>query len=450
MNVSKEVLIEDMSYGPFAVTHNAEGQVIFAENVCPGDVVDLEVYDARKDFSFANVTQIHTLSGLRNPDPRCKLHKICGSCQWQHIDYQSQLDFKKKNLADLVSKAKINFDINTMPNLIGMDNPWNYRNKVTYPVSTVKDTGRMLAGYFKRNSKELINIKFCPIQYSLFDEIIEKIKELCNYEDITDKNLRHIMVRSNHDQSEVLVCFIMRRKFFTDKMHTAVGKISRRIMRDFTQIKTCTINYNDNSTNVILGNETEVLIGEGFVNEVFKDVKLKISTESFFQVNIQQFGKIVDLITDAMDASDEEMKILDVYCGIGTISLAIAKKFSKVKILGIESVASAIKDAKQNAIDNGIEAEFVCSSVEEESDNIKAVKPSYMIINPPRKGCTNKVLDAIAEVDAKKFFYVSCNPSTLMRDIKYLEERGFKLESLQGVDMFPHTYHIETLAVLSS
>lgn len=487
MNIIENIKIEDLAYGPFAVAHDLNGQVIFVENLCPGDIADLEIYDQRKNFAFAHAVSLKEASKLRDLEPRCKLHKICGSCQWQHISYENQLEYKRKNLIDIVSKSKIDFDASTIPNIIPMEDPWNYRNKVIYPVSTVPSTGRLQAGYFKRNSRELINIKFCPIQYSVFDQIMEAIKDLCSKNQITSKVLRHILLRSNYDHSEVLVSFIMRQQGFSDEMKKAIGTISRRIAKDFPQVKTCTINYNDKSTNVILGERTEVILGEGFINEIFEGLKLKISTTSFFQVNSSQFAKIIGLISrhceERSDVAisnvepeittsstfatlrqtsrdDGEIRILDAYCGIGTISLALAKKFPNLEIIGVEEVPSAIDDAKQNALENNIKAEFFCSTLEDwiatssvstsfrQTPRNDVIVFDYTIINPPRKGCTNKVLDVLAKIQSKKIFYVSCNPTTLVRDIKYLEQYGFKTQSLTGIDMFPHTYHVESLAVL--
>jgi len=471
--------IESMSYGPFAISHSAEGEVVFIENACPEDEVEAEVYDKRKGFSYASITELVKESSLRNPDPNCKLHKICGSCQWQHIDYNEQLKFKKKNLEDLVRESKIDFN-EELPDVLGMEEPWNYRNKVCYPVKTVKSTGRLQAGYFKRNSNELINIKFCPIQYSIFDEIIDKVKDLCSDKLITDEVLRHILLRSNNDKSQVLLCLIVRKKELFPETHASIKEIFKTLTAEFPQLKTCTINYNTLSTNVILGEKTETVIGSGYIFETVNDLTLRISTTSFFQVNTKQFSKIIDLIVPELKA---DSKILDAYCGAGIISLALAKKLSGLDITGIEVVASAIKDANKNAEINDVKAHFIEGKVEDQilhlfqkapdarlasSEQAELTDVSMMtaknkrnvadgllgvdvvIVNPPRKGCTNKVLDALGEMAVKKIIYVSCNPSTLTRDIKRLEGFGYKLKSFQGVDMFPHTYHVETLAILET
>lgn len=446
-----------MSYGPFAVSRNQNGQVVFIENACPDDELEAEFYDQRKDFSYAEITDLIKESSYRNKNPKCKLHKICGSCQWQHIDYQAQLEFKRKNLEDLLIKAGIDCSLlpvtyhlspvtekeSLIPFPLGMEDPWNYRNKVCYPVKTVPSTGRLQAGYFKRNSNELINIKYCPIQYDIFDQIIERVKDLCSENSITDTILRHILLRSNFDKSQILLCLIVGKKELFPETHEAIKEIFKLLSQEFAQLKTCTINYNTFSTNVILGDKTEIVIGSGYIYENIDDLKLRLSTTSFFQVNTKQFSKIIDLIKKEVS---NETKVLDAYCGAGTIGLSLAKAFQGLDLTGIEVVSSAIKDAKKNAEINNIEANFIDGKVEDHIDELKGF--DVVIINPPRKGCTNKVLDALGKIAAKKIIYVSCNPTTLVRDIKRLENFGYKLKTFQGVDMFPHSFHVETIAVM--
>lgn len=438
-----------MSNGPYAIARDEEQGTVFIENACPGDVVEAEIYDQRKDFAFATLINVDENSSLRDLDPPCKLHKICGSCQWQHITYAEQLNFKRTNLIELLRQNKIEFDYDSIPNLIGMDNPWNYRNKIIYPVDIVKKTGRMLAGYFKRNSNELINIKHCPIQYSIFDAIMTKTKDLTSEKNLDRGVLRHVLMRSNIDFSEILICFIVRKSKLDPHNYDAMVEILTELREDFPEIKTTTLNYNDLSTNVILGDYTKTIRGDGYITETFGDIKLKISTTSFFQVNSSQFLKIIDIIKSKLNRQGEAIKLLDAYCGIGTISLSLAKAFPELHITGIELVESAIVDAKRNAKINQItQAEFIVGKVEDQIDNLLDQKFDAVIINPPRKGCTNKVLDALGKIASPQIIYVSCNPATLSRDIKHLEQYGYKLEFIQSIDMFPHSFHFETVAIL--
>ncbi len=441
-----QVTIDAMSNGPYAIAHDEKLGVVFVENVCPGDIAEIEIYDQRKGFSFANATEVIEPSPLRMDKPPCAIHKICGSCQWQHIDYVEQLKFKKQNLIDLLAKSGI--DYGEVPDLIGMDNPWNYRNKIIYPVDTVASTGRLIAGYFKRNTNELINVKYCPIQYGIFDEIMAFTKDLCSKRGITKGRLRHILMRSNIDQSEILLSFIIRRKNLNHEEQKLLIKILKEIRSKFPVIKAISLNYNDLSTNVILGNKTEVIDERAYIQEKFADIELRISTASFFQVNTQQFLKIINLLKTFIDKPNA--RILDLYCGIGTISLSLAKAFPELDVTGIEIVPEAIEDAKTNAIVNNIaQTKFILGKAEDVLSTEGSHAYDTVIVNPPRKGCTNAVLDALNEINSHKIIYVSCNPATLTRDIKYLEQYGYKLSYVQPVDMFPHSFHFETVAVLT-
>jgi 23S rRNA (uracil1939-C5)-methyltransferase len=441
--LNKKTTVEAMSHGAFSIAKQDDGKKLFIENACPEDELEYEIYDDRKDFAYATITKLLKTSSQRNPDPKCKVHKICGSCQWQHINYPEQLKHKRKNLIDLLQEAKVTINELEIPELIGMQEPWNFRNKVIYPMRFIKSTQRVIAGYYKTNSNELINIKYCPIQYSIFDEIIEKLKDLLTATDFDKNILRHVLLRANSKQDEILLSLIIRDS--SDETLTSLKTILQRVTELFPIIKTTSLNFNNNSTNVILGSKTEIVQGSGFINEVFQDLKLKISTESFFQVNNKQFAKIIDYI-EAQFADQD--KILDAYCGIGTISLALAKKKQNLNIIGIEIVKQAIIDAQSNCQENNIKANYICAKLEDKIEDFKKEKFDCVIINPPRKGCSNKILDNLGLIASTKIIYISCNPSTLARDLKYLEKFNYQIEKIQGFDMFPHSFHFETVAIL--
>ncbi len=444
-----------MSHGAYAITTDSEsGKKLFVENACPGDVLDLEIYDERKDFSFAHIKEVIIESDLREGNPKCKLHKICGSCQWQHVKYTEQLNFKKKNLIDLFNQNQVDLsqigDPDENISITGLEDPWHYRNKVIYPVSSVKTTGRVIAGYYKRKSNELINIKYCPIQYSIFDEIIDRLKELCTEYEIADPLLRHMLLRASFDQSEVLISFIVRGKLLDDNQRKAIENIFKKIYSEYEQIKVCTLNINDDSTNVILGPETELIAGKrDFIYDLIKNVKVKISTSSFFQINNKQFCNILDAFEKYV-VEIKPKKVLDAYAGLGSISLNLAKALPETSFDAFEinspAVADALENIKQNDLINlnfeEASAEQYFQSNEREFD--------LVILNPPRKGCTNKVLDALMKrKELKNIFYLSCNPATLARDIKYLEKNSdFRVKSVKAFDMFPHSFHLETLVQL--
>lgn len=478
----KDLKIDSMSFGLHAIATDPDSGIkVFIENACPGDELKAEIYDVQKDMAFANITEIISASPLREEDPRCKLHKICGSCQWQHIKYEEQLNFKRINLLDAFKLNKVKLprenDENAKEEALkqhqgisvkGLNNPWHFRNKVIYPVETVKSTGRLLAGYYKTKSNDLINIKHCPIQYSIFEELMEGIKELCSGEGIGTPLLRHILLRSSYDENEVLVSFILRKKLFKARDRHAIKRIFDVILREFPELKAATINYNDDSTNVILGEETELIAGDrDYIVDKLKDIEVKISTSSFFQINNEQFCNILESIKSFIEQSTEEnhenaengtatqgavsrLKILDAYSGIGSISLSLAKAFPQHSFKSFELNNAAVINAKDNVeLNNLNNLEVELASAEEYFKEEQNLDFDIIILNPPRKGCSNKILENISKSNAQKVIYLSCNPSTLARDIKFLEERDFKLTEIKAFDMFPHTFHLETLALLS-
>ncbi len=489
----KDLKIDSMSFGLHAIATDPDSGIkVFIENACPGDELKAEIYDVQKDMAFAHIAEISSASPLREEDPRCKLHKICGSCQWQHIKYEEQLNFKRINLLDAFKLNKVKLprenDENAKDEALkqhqgisvkGLNNPWHFRNKVIYPVETVKSTGRLLAGYYKTKSNDLINIKHCPIQYSIFEELMESIKELCSGEGVGTPLLRHILLRSSYDENEVLVSFILRKKLFKARDRHAIKRIFDVILREFPELKAATINYNDDSTNVILGEETELIAGDrDYIVDKLKDIEVKISTSSFFQINNEQFCNILESIKSFIEQSTGEnhenaengvslhaqqdlketdtqgavsrLKILDAYSGIGSISLSLAKAFPQHSFKSFELNNAAVINAKDNIeLNNLNNLEVELASAEEYFKEEQNLDFDIIILNPPRKGCSNKILENISKSNAKAIIYLSCNPSTLARDIKILERTDFKLEEIKAFDMFPHTFHLETLVLLT-
>ncbi len=463
--------IESMAHGAHAVSHLDDGLVVFVENACPGDTVKAHIYDHRRSFAYAEIDEITKSSDLRMVNPPCKLHKICGGCQWQHISYEEQLEFKRQNVIDFVRKAELKIPVPLhmlTPPVIAMDDPWRYRNKITYPVETVESSGRLLAGYYKRNTHELVNVKHCPVQYEIFDALVEDVKALCSQKYIGKPLLRHINVRANHDQSEVLLTLIVRERELAKPEHSAtparLEAIFEALMAKYPQLKGCCLNYNDGSTNVILGERTVVSRGQGVIEDRLGDLRFKISPTSFFQINNSQFHKIIEVIgaqvqslIDSEELSATGTEVLDAYAGIGTIALSLAASYPLMQITAIEQVDAAVRNGIANAELNKINTvQFKTGDVEEHIEEFVAraefrrdkTALDLVVINPPRKGCTNQVLDALGKIAPPHIIYVSCNPATLTRDIKHLEKYGYELQQIQAVDLFPHTYHVETVARL--
>lgn len=458
--------IESMSHGPYAISKEEDGKVVFIENACPDDFLELTIFDDRKDFAFGSIKNIIKESPKRNNNPKCKLHKICGGCQWQHIDYKFQLLYKRNNLIDLLIKAKVDTLENSDPDkdyfekfigpCIGMEDPWFYRNKIIYPVETIKSSGRLMAGYYKRKSHDLINIKFCPIQHKVFDSIIERLKELCSVLKIQSPFLRHILLRSNINEDEILLSLIIRKKLLSEDLKSKLKELFLNLNTEFPSIKSFSLNYNDASTNVIMGREEELILGKDHIVDTLGSMKFKISAQSFFQINNSQFLKILDLIKKSISENiNSGDKLLDAYSGIGTISLSLSKAFPDLDITGIEEVPSAVKNAQENINLNFDEnksskpkLKYINSKMEDKVESLKKENFKFIIINPPRAGCSNKVLEMISEIEPEFLIYVSCNPSTFSRDLAYLKNKNYGLSSLTAVDLFPHSFHVESLGIL--
>jgi 23S rRNA (uracil1939-C5)-methyltransferase len=308
---------------------------------------------------------------------------------------------------------------------------------------------------------------------------MEGIKELCSGEGVGTPLLRHVLLRSSYDENEVLVSFILRKKLFKARDRHAIKRIFDVILREFPEVKAATINYNDDSTNVILGEETELIAGDrDYIVDKLKDIQVKISTSSFFQINNEQFCNILESIKSFVEQARSEnqgdteigvslhaqqdlketdtqgtaskLKILDAYSGIGSISLSLAKAFPQHSFKSFELNNAAVINAKDNIELNHLNnLEVELASAEEYFKEEQNLDFDIIILNPPRKGCSNKILENISKSNAEAIIYLSCNPSTLARDIKILEETGFKLKEIKAFDMFPHTFHLETLVLLT-
>lgn len=452
---SLKLKIDAMSHGSAGIAHH-DGLPIFVDNTCVGDEVSLEIYDDRKKFAFANLEELIEPSPLREANPPCKIHKICGGCQWQHIGYQEQLKFKRQNIIDLLVDQHIidkawrgnyELDMDFIPEAFAMEQPWHYRNRITYPVETVKSTGRLLAGYYKKKTHDLVNVKHCPIQYEIFDEIMETVKDVLTNHGIGKPLLRHIALRSNHQQNQVLLTFIVRKKELRESDKQTFETIAKEISQKYSAIKGVSLNYNDLSTNVIFGNETEVIHGAGYIIDEISGLQFRLSATSFFQVNNLQATKLVGTVK-SFAAIQEGDKVLDAYAGTGALALALASE-RKTKLTAIEVIESSVLDGKENCrLNNLHNIEYLLGKVEDHIEEFKKDDFKVITVNPPRKGCTNKVLDALAQIAPERMVYVSCNPATLARDLKYLEQYGYKLAKLQPIDLFPHTYHIESVALI--
>ncbi len=437
--------IEAMAYDNAAIARYKDF-IIFVDRGSPGDRVKAEVTTLRPNYARAKIIEIKESNPAYRKEADCKLFKVCGGCQWQHLPYEKQLEQKDLLLKGFFSKLNLSDEI--LKNIIGADTPWHYRNKVQYPVRTIEETARLKAGYFEWHSNDLINIKFCPIQNNLFDNIVETVRELAPKYKIIAYNsksktgwLRHIAVRIGENTKEALLTLIA-----TNEHLSRSQDFANEVMNKHPELIGVCININTNTTNVIYGPKTKILKGRGYLFEKINDLRFKISATSFFQVNTAQTIKLLDIIKD-MIRENNFNTILDAYCGVGLIALSLAKHAKRV--IGIEEIKQSIDDATSSTKENNIKnATFINAKVENRiKDILEKDNPEIIILDPPRAGCNKKILENILASNTKKIIYTSCNPSTLSRDLEILKSK-YEIKSIQPLDMFPQTYHIECIVLL--
>ncbi|MED1129141.1 23S rRNA (uracil(1939)-C(5))-methyltransferase RlmD [Bacillus paralicheniformis] len=441
------VVFEDLTHEGAGVA-KVDGFPIFVPNALPDEKAQIKVTRVKKGFAFGRLINLEEESRFRTDAP-CPIYKQCGGCQLQHINYEGQLLYKQKQVKDVLERiGKLDLSRITVHPTLGMEDPWNYRNKAQVPVG--EREGGLIAGFYQQRSHEIIDMNECLIQQSENDRVVQAIKEICGKYGIKAYNeerhkgwLRHIMVRYGAVTGEMMVVFITRTNDFPHK-----AKIVEEITAAFPHVKSIVQNINPKKTNVIFGDETTVIWGEEYIYDTIGEIKFAISARSFYQVNPEQTKVLYDKALEYAELNGEET-VIDAYCGIGTISLFLAKQAKKV--YGVEIVPEAIEDAKRNAELNGIEnAEFEVGEAEVVIPKWyeEGIKADTLVVDPPRKGCDEALLRTILEMKPKRVVYVSCNPGTLARDLRVLEDGGYETLEVQPVDMFPHTSHVECVAVL--
>jgi len=442
-----DVVFEDLTHDGAGVA-KVEGFPVFVANALPGERAKIKVVKVKKGYGFGRLIELYEQSEHRLDAP-CPIYKQCGGCQLQHLSYSGQLHHKHKHVKEVLARiGKVDINQVTVHPTLGMENPWDYRNKAQVPVG--EREGGLIAGFYQQRSHEIIDMERCLIQHAINDDVVRGVKEICKqhgiraYDEQRHKGwLRHIMVRHGYVTKETMLVFITRTHDFPNKK-----VILSEITKKFPHIKSIVQNVNDKRTNVIFGNETKVLWGSEYIYDYIGNIRFAISARSFYQVNPEQTKVLYEKALEYANLTGEET-VIDAYCGIGTISLFLAQKAKHV--YGVEIVPEAIEDAKRNASLNGMtnvefavgEAEVVIPKWYEQG-----IQADVIVVDPPRKGCDETLLHTILQMKPKKVVYVSCNPATLARDIAILEQGGYQTKEVQPVDMFPHTMHCEAVASL--
>lgn len=419
---------------------------IFVDGALPNETVNIKIIKVKRNYGYGKLIKIINPSPYRI-NPLCENFGKCGGCNLLHLSYDEQLNIKSKFIQTNLKKiAKI--ENIKVPKAIGMDNPFNYRNKASFPINF---TDKVNIGFYKPRSHNIINIDNCLIQNPINNIIIQKTKTFIKesnisiYDENTGKgDLRHIVTRIANKTNELLICVVINNNKFLYR------DLLIKNFKDIPNIDSIVINYNTKNNNVILGDKVETILGKGYIVDYIKDLKFNISPLSFYQVNPIQTEVLYETALNFCNLTGNEI-VFDAYCGIGTISLFLAKKCKKV--YGIEIVPDAIKNAISNAELNNINnAEFFVGKSEDIIPKLifeNNIYPDVIVVDPPRKGCDKILLDTIIKTSIKKLVYISCDNSTLARDIAYLSTFGFKLDKIQPVDMFCMTTHIECVALIT-
>lgn len=460
--------IEDMGENGEGIGR-LDGYIWFVKDAVIGDVIEAGVTKMKKQYGFARLIRVIEPSEYRTEE-RCPSARRCGGCQIQAVDYQEQLRLKEKKvynnlkriggLSSLLlpggeetteqTKEETERNAVVMEPIIGMENPWRYRNKAQFPFGRNKD-GNIVTGFYAGRTHDIVEQEDCLLGVEENREILSIIRNFMEeykiepYNEETHRGLvRHVLIRKGFQTGELMVCLVINGRKLPGQQ-----ALTERLL-EIPGMTSISLNVNQEKTNVILGKELINLWGEGHITDYIGAVQYRISPLSFYQVNPVQTERLYGTALEYAGLTGNET-VWDLYCGIGTISLFLAQKAKQV--YGVEIVPQAIDDARENARLNHMEnVEFFVGKAEEvlpEQYERNQIYADVIVVDPPRKGCDEKCLETIVKMSPKRVVYVSCNSSTLARDVKYLEERGYRTERVRCVDMFPHSGHVETVVLLS-
>ncbi|MFB8377923.1 23S rRNA (uracil(1939)-C(5))-methyltransferase RlmD [Paenibacillus taichungensis] len=437
---------------------HANGYTLFVQGALPGETVRVRVMKTKKQYGYAKLLEIVKASPDRVSAP-CPIYDQCGGCQIQHMSYAGQLAWKRQLVVDNLQRiGKLNVlvedtegaeqqGIRVLPTM-GMDEPWRYRNKAQVPIGVTE--GGLVGGFYAKGSHRIIDMETCLIQHEHNDEVVAKVKEIGSHLGISAYNeetgrglLRHVVVKKAFRTGEMMLVLVTNGRDIPYKDEW-IGSIREAI----PHVASICQNVNKKQTNVIFGDETRVLWGRDVIYDYIGDVQFAISARSFYQVNPVQTEVLYGKTVEYAGLSGKET-VIDAYCGIGTISLFLAQHADQV--YGVEIVPEAIEDARSNAMLNEMKnVKFEVGASEDVIPRWKeqGIEADVIVVDPPRKGCDPRLLDTILEMKPERVVYVSCNPSTLARDLRVLEDGGYRTVEVTPVDMFPHTVHVESVAML--
>lgn len=425
-----------------------DGYTLFIKDALPGDLVEAKIMKAKKQYGYARMMRILDPSSDRT-EPICPLHQKCGGCQLQALSYEKQLAYKEEKVRGHLERIGGFVNPPVLP-VIGMEEPFHYRNKAQFPFGMDRD-GKTVTGFYASRTHSIIPNTDCALGVPENQQLLELILnfmekyQIAPYEETTGKGLlRHALIRKGFTTGELMVCLVINGKSFPH-----VEELADRLF-EIPGMTSFTLNINEKNTNVIMGEKILPVRGQTYITDYIGPVQYQISPLSFYQVNPVQTRKLYQTALDYAQLSGSET-VWDLYCGIGTISLFLAQKAGQV--YGVEIVPDAIRDAKRNAEQNGLtNVEFYVGKAEEvlpEKYRSEGIRADVIVVDPPRKGCDEKCLETMVQMAPGRIVYVSCDSATLARDLKYLCAHGYQLQKVQPVDMFAQTAGVENVALLN-
>jgi len=421
--------------------------VVFVPMTAIGDEIEARILKVKKTYAFGKIEKIITLSAARI-SPDCPNFSKCGGCVWRHISYDEELKIKSKKVKDAVERIG-GISTEFRP-IIGSDRVNRYRNKAQLPVGKDKEGGAVI-GFYAFHSHRIIDCDDCALQPEIFKTVMDVTRDFIErtntdiYDESTGKGrLRHLYIRLGEVTNELMVCYVVNGNGLKQE-----DMLVKMLRESLPNLKTVVFNSNREKTNVILGNKNRVAYGKGYITDVLCRLKFKISPFSFWQVNRAQAEKLYSKAKEYAKLSGDEV-LLDLYCGTGTIGLTMAQDCKQ--LVGVEIVEDAVNDAKANAEANEINnARFICADAPTAAEQLRkeGTAPDVVILDPPRKGCGEELVKTIRKMNPKRVVYVSCDPATLARDLKYFSENGYITHEVTPCDMFPRTAHCESVALLT-
>lgn len=424
-----------------------EGMAVFVPATAAGDKIKAHIIKVKKNYAIGKISEILGPSPDRK-EPDCPVFGKCGGCAYRHITYEAECRIKQQRVKDAMERLG-GVEAPSKP-IVADENYLRYRNKAQYPFAPGRN-GEVIAGFYAQKSHRVVPCSDCKLQPEVFSKILESVLRWANRRNLSPYNeetgeglLRHLYLRRSGENGKVMACLVINGKELPFSAELCSILTSR-----FSEIETIVININKEKTNVILGEECRTLYGPGYITDTLCGLSFRLSPLSFYQVNREQAQRLYGKAAEYADLKGSEV-LLDLYCGTGTIGLTMAHMAKK--LIGVEVVEQAVRDAEKNAMENGADnSEFICGDAAKAAAELKrrGIKPDVIIVDPPRKGCGEELIDTIVQMSPEKVVYISCDPATLARDCKTFSDLGYKVREYTPFDLFPGTVHVECACLIT-